>query len=565
MRNNWLRFLIFGALIASLMTVSLVVLPKIAGAQESATTTSKIYRDYVEGMGVIQANYVEDVTTENLTKTAVQGMLRTLDPHSNFFDRKSFEEMRQEQRSQYFGIGAVIRAYNGRVYIIEPYEDTPAVRAGLRYGDQIFEVDGKSAENWNSDEVRDHLRGPQGTKVKVTVKRAGSPQPLTFTIERDAVALPSISDAYMVRPGVGYVDLRGRSSGSGFHSTTAEELTYAINYLKEQGMTSMILDIRGNPGGLLDQAIRVCDKFLQRGQTVLSVRGRDGRLPDRDFQAESGAPENFPMVVLINGGSASASEIVAGAIQDHDRGLIIGETSFGKGLVQTIFPLSGGAGLTLTTARYYTPSGRLIQRDYSSGSFYEYIFKRNNKGEKVDEKPKGEEKQTDLGRKVFGGGGIEPDIKVADSTVITNTQFYLSQGLFMFVRELLAGNVATAPNFKFGAIEFNHKLKPSDFVVTDEILKSYREFMLKFMKENPRWGLTAALVDDNLVWARKQIRYECLLAAYGSNVAQRFQGELDAQLQRAISEMPAAAELAERARRLRTASVRPGTVQRSNN
>ncbi|HWQ36167.1 MAG TPA: S41 family peptidase [Blastocatellia bacterium] len=565
MRNNWLRFLIFGALIASLMTVSLVVLPKIAGAQESATTTSKIYRDYVEGMGVIQANYVEDVTTENLTKTAVQGMLRTLDPHSNFFDRKSFEEMRQEQRSQYFGIGAVIRAYNGRVYIIEPYEDTPAVRAGLRYGDQIFEVDGKSAENWNSDEVRDHLRGPQGTKVKVTVKRAGSPQPLTFTIERDAVALPSISDAYMVRPGVGYVDLRGRSSGSGFHSTTAEELTYAINYLKEQGMTSMILDIRGNPGGLLDQAIRVCDKFLQRGQTVLSVRGRDGRLPDRDFQAESGAPENFPMVVLINGGSASASEIVAGAIQDHDRGLIIGETSFGKGLVQTIFPLSGGAGLTLTTARYYTPSGRLIQRDYSSGSFYEYIFKRNNKSEKAEDKPKGEEKQTDLGRKVFGGGGIEPDIKVADSTVITNTQFYLSQGLFLFVRELLAGNVATAPNFKFGAIEFNHKLKPSDFVVTDEILKSYREFMLKFMKDNPRWGLTTAMVDDNMVWARKQIRYECLLAAYGSNVAQRFQGELDAQLQRAISEMPAAAELAERARRLRTASVRPGTVQRSNN
>ncbi len=565
MRNNRLRFLIFGALVALLVSGGFALRPLMATAQESGTTRSRINRDYVDGMEVIKANYVEDVTPENLTKTAVQGMLRTLDPHSNFFDRKSFEEMRQEQRSQYFGIGAVIRPYNGRVYIIEPYEDTPAARAGLHYGDQIFEVDGKNAENWNSDEVRDHLRGPRGTKVKVTVKRASEPQPLTVTIERDAVALPSISDAYMVRPGVGYVDLRGRSSGSGFHSTTAEELTAAISYLKEQGMNSMILDIRGNPGGLLDQAIQVCDKFLQRGQTVLSVRGRDGRLPDRDFQAESGSPESFPLVVLINGGSASASEIVAGAIQDHDRGLIIGETSFGKGLVQTIFPLSGGAGLTLTTARYYTPSGRLIQRDYSSGSFYEYIFKRNTKGETTTDKSKGEEKATDLGRKVFGGGGIEPDIKVADTTVITNGQFYLSQGLFFFVRELLAGNVAAAPNFKFTTIEFNHKYKPTDFVVTDEILKAYRESMVKFIKDNPRWGLTMQMVDDNMVWARKQLRYECLLAAYGSNVAQRFQGELDAQLQRAVTEMPASAELAERARRLRTASARPAPVQRSNN
>jgi carboxyl-terminal processing protease len=564
-KNNWLRVLTFGAMMTLLASGLFAIRPNVATAQEGATTTSKVYRDYVEGMEVIKANYVEDVTTENLTKAAVQGMLRTLDPHSNFFDRKSFEEMRQEQRSQYFGIGAVIRPYNGRVHIIEPYEDTPAARAGLRYGDQIFEIDGKNAENWDSDEVRSNLRGPQGTKVKVAVKRAGAPEPLTFTIERDAVALPSISDAYLIKPGVGYVDLRGRSTGSGFHSTTVDELTAAIALLKEQSMTSMILDLRNNPGGLLDQAIRVCDKFLHRGQTVLSVRGRDGRLPDRDFQAESGSPETFPIVVLINGGSASASEIVAGAIQDHDRGLIIGENSFGKGLVQTILPLSGGAGLTLTTARYYTPSGRLIQRDYSSGSFYEYITRRNNRGDKPAEKPKGEEKQTDLGRKVFGGGGIEPDIKVADSTTITNAQFYLSQGLFFFVRELLAGNVATAPNFKTGAIQFNHRLKPGEYTVTDDILKAYREYMLKFMKDNPRWGLTPTLVDDNMVWARKQIRYESLLAAYGANVAQRFQGELDTQLQRAVSEIPAAAELAERARRLRTASLRNGSPQRGNN
>ena len=553
MNKNWLRFLIFGALIALLVAGGATLRPGVASAQEATQpSASKVYRDYVEAMELIRANYVVETPYDDLTKVAIQGMLRTLDPHSNFFDKKSFDEMRQEQRSQYFGIGAVIRPYNGKVYIIEPYEDTPAARAGLRYGDQIFEIDGKNAESWNSDEVKSHLRGPRGTKVNVTVRRAGTPEPLTFTIERDAVALPSVLDAYNVRPGVGYVNLTGRSAGGGFHSTTADELNAAVAFLKERGMTSMILDLRGNPGGLLDQAIRVCDKFLQRGQTVLSVRGRDGRLPDRDFQAESGMPDSFPLVVLINGGSASASEIVAGAIQDHDRGLIIGENSFGKGLVQTIFPLSGGSGLTLTTARYYTPSGRLIQRDYSSGSFYDYIAKRN-KNQKVDEKPKGEEKQTDLGRKVFGGGGIEPDIKVADTTVITNAQFYLSQGLFFFVRELLGGQVAAAPGFKINSIEFNHKLRPNEFQVTDDILKAYREFMAKFIKDNPRWALTMAMVDDNVTWARKQIRSECLLAAYGANIAQHGTADNDAQLMRAIAELPAAAELSERARRSRTA------------
>ncbi len=556
MKKNWLKFLIFGALITVLAMGGVALRPGVASAQETSTTTSKVYRDYVDAMELIKANYVEDATYENLTKSAVQGMLRTLDPHSNFFDKKSFDEMRQEQRSQYFGIGAVIRPYNGKVYIIEPYEDTPAARAGLRYGDQIAEVDGKNADNWNSDQVRDHLRGPQGTKVKVTVRRAGVAEPLTFTIERDAVALPSILDAYMVRPGMGYVNMgfsvSGRTSGAGFHSTTADELTAAVALLKEQGMSSMVIDLRNNPGGLLDQAIRVCDKFLQRGQTVLSVRSRDGRLPDRDFQADSGSPETFPLVVLINGGSASASEIVAGAIQDHDRGLIIGENSFGKGLVQTIFPLSGGAGLTLTTARYYTPSGRLIQRDYSNGSFYDYILKRNGKGDTTGDKPKGEEKQTDLGRKVFGGGGIEPDIKVADTTTQTNAQFYISQGMFFFVRELLAGNVAAAPEFKTKGLEFNHKLKPNEFQVTDEILKSYREFMAKWIADNPKWRVTKAMVEDNIVWARKQIRYEVLLARYGSSIAQRGIADLDAQLQRAVSELPAAAELTEKARRTRT-------------
>ncbi|MGH9936753.1 MAG: S41 family peptidase, partial [Blastocatellia bacterium] len=410
----------------------------------------RLVRGYVEATDLIREKYVEEVEYESLTTTAIHGMLRTLDPHSNYYDRKSFEEMRMEQRSQYYGIGASIQGRYRGVYIIETFKDTPAAQAGLRYGDQIIAIDGKSTETWNSDQVRDNLRGELGVEVKVTVRRAARPEPVTVTLERAAVDLPSISSYYIVKPGVGYIAL-----SRGFHSTTSDELTSAIAALRAQGMNSLALDLRGNPGGFLDQAIRVSDKFLQRGQIVLSVRGRDGRANDKDWPAESGMPETFPMTVLIDDSSASASEIVAGAIQDHDRGLIIGEPSFGKGLVQTIYPLYGGAGLTLTTARYYTPSGRLIQRDYSNGSSYEYHFRRNSNKAEAPRAPHNDMRRTDTGRAVYGGGGIEPDIKI-ESPAISNAQAAIWQtGLFMFVRELMAGRVAGAANFKRDAIEFD--------------------------------------------------------------------------------------------------------------
>ena len=546
MKKGWQRFLACGLMIALLAGGALV--RPLSAADENAMLT-KLNNDFVSAMDIIRDNYVEPVEYEALTKSAIHGMLRTLDPHSNFYDRKAFDEMRSEQRSQYYGIGATIGQRSRGVYILEPFQGTPAARAGLRYGDQIIAIDDKNAENWNSDQVRNMLRGEQGTKVKVTVRRVGAAEPVIVIIERDAVALPSISDSYLVRPGVGYVNLV-----RGFHSTTSDELTAAIARLKEQGATSLVLDLRNNPGGFLDQAIKVGDKFLQRGQVVLSVKGREGRYYDKDLQAESGAPESFPLVVLINGNTASASEIVAGAIQDHDRGLIVGESSFGKGLVQTIFPLQGGAGLTLTTARYYTPSGRLIQRDYSNGSFYEYIVKRNAAGEAgAAAKPSNDQKHTDLGRPVFGGGGIEPDVKI-DLPDVTRTQSIIwSTGLFQFVRELTAGQVAAAPNFKLNGLEFDHQLKPNEFMITDEILKAYREFMLGFIKAHPEYRLTQAMVDENLDFARKKIREEVLWGAYGSDTAARALNDLDPQLQRAVSELPRAAELAERARRGRSA------------
>jgi carboxyl-terminal processing protease len=546
-KRDWQKVAAFSLMVA-LLAISSLVSPS-AAAEDYAAQINKIHSDYVKAMEIIRNNYVLPVEYEVLTKAAIQGMLRTLDPHSNFYDRKAFEEMRTEQRSQYFGIGATIGPRDGKVYILEPFKNTPAARAGLRYGDQIIEIDGKKTDRWSSDQVRNALRGERGTTVKVTVQRAGVADPITVTIERDAVALPAVSDYYIIKPGVGYIVMP-----RGFHSTTSDELTVAIAELKEKGATSLILDLRDNPGGFLDQAIKVADKFLQRGQTVLSIRGREGRYLDRDLPAESGSPETLPLVILINGQSASASEIVAGAIQDHDRGLIVGETSFGKGLVQTIFPLPGGAGLTLTTARYYTPSGRLIQRDYSNGSFYDYISRRTAQGDKAAiQPPRNDQKQTDLGRTVFGGGGIEPDIKVESSDGLTLTQRLLYHGLFLFVRELTAGSIAAAPQFKLNGIEFDHQLKPNEFLITDEILKAYKDFMAGFLRTRPEYGLTLQAVEENLAWARKQIRQEVLWAAYGQETMRRAMAELDLQLQRAIEELPNAAQLAERARRNRSA------------
>lgn len=543
MKKHWLRgsaFLFSVVLIASLTVLHSQAVTDDRLAQE------KLARDYIQAMELVRENYVVPVEYETLTTAAISGMLRVLDPHSSFYDRKAFDEMRMEQRSQYFGIGASIQSRDRGVYIMETFKDTPAARAGLRYGDQIIKVDGENAESWNSDKVRDHLRGELGSEVKVTVVREGTAQPLTVALERAAVDLPSISGYYLLKPGVGYVAL-----SRGFHSTTSDELSTAISSLKEQGMNQLILDLRGNPGGFLDQAIRVADKFLQRGQIVVSVRNRDGKAGDRDWQAESGAPENFPLVLMIDEGSASASEIVAGAIQDHDRALIIGQPSFGKGLVQTIYPISGGTGLTLTTARYLTPSGRLIQRDYSNGSVYEYHFRRNANGDvKPDDKTKSQMRRTDLGRPVYGGGGIEPDIKIEPPTITNEQGVIWTTGVFMFVRKLMAGNIAAAPGFKREGIEFDHQPRANEFVINDEILKAYREFMTDFIAKNPEYGLTMKMVDDYLEWSRGKIREEVLLAAYGVDTQKRMTAEDDLPLQRALTEINSSAQLAEKAKRL---------------
>lgn len=549
MKHGWLKNAGLG--LALLGCTGLLYLPASTQAQNAKgaapsasgqvpTTREKIADDVSKAMEIIRANYAEDREYDGMTKAAIQGMLHTLDPHSDYMDLKSFREFNDKQHSRYFGIGAYISTRVRSTYITEPFNGSPAHKAGLRYGDQIVSVDGKDTTTWSSDKVRELLLGERGTQVKVTVKRSGVAEPQTFAITRDQIALPSIPSYYIVKPGIGYIGLTRN-----FQSTTSMEMASAIADLRERGATQFILDLRGNGGGYLDQGIRVADKLLQRGQTIVSVRGRN-RANDQSAVAEMGASDNFPIIVLINGSTASASEIVAGAIQDHDRGLIVGETSFGKGLVQRIFPMNNGGGLILTIAHYYTPSGRLIQRDYSNISFVDYYTKRN--ATSADASKKNEMKTTDLGRQVFGGGGIEPDIKVEAGDQLTPAQARLWQGTWLFVADLINGQVPGAAQYKINGLDFDSKLKGTEFIITDDVLKSWAAYMTQFTKDHPEFGIKDAEVEDNKVWARVYMRELALSAAYGTDRAKQVVADLDPQLQRAIQELPNAAALSERAR-----------------
>jgi carboxyl-terminal processing protease len=545
----------------ALIVCGAIIQAQLATAQDSRTQQSKLSGDYQKALEIVRQNYVVELDQETLAKAAIQGMLKSLDPHSDYMDSKAFREFNEKQHSQYFGIGSSIGTRNRVTYVLEPFKDSPASRSGLRYGDQIVGVNGEDTSAWPSDRVRNQLLGPRGTQVTVAVKRPGVDEPITTTITRDGIWLPSIPNYYLVKPGVGYIGLTRN-----FQATTSEEMTSAMAALREKGAESFILDLRGNGGGYLEQAIKVVDKFLQRGQTIVSVRGRPGRGFDQDAIAENGATQNFPLVVLTDGRSASASEIVAGAIQDHDRGLIIGEPTFGKGLVQRIFQIptsTGPAALTLTIAHYYTPSGRLIQRDYSNGSIFDYYARRSATGDTAPPRNASDERKTDLGRTVYGGGGIEPDIKINSLDFFTPENFTPPQGrifhgVFLFVRQLINGQVAGHPEFKLNGLEYDHKLKPNEFLVTDDVLKSFKEFASKFFRENPDFDVTPAMIEDNIVWIRARIRYEVLTAAYGTDKAQQALSDIDLQLQRGITEMPNSAELSARSWRRNTANIRSG-------
>jgi len=505
--------------------------------------TADITRDFNEALNVVQEQYVDGqkLNYNDVFKSSIIGMLRSLDPHSNYYDREEYDELKTDQRSEYTGIGASIQTYlyrgEGDTYITATFERSPAARAGLRFGDRIVEVDGVKMTGKGSLEVRDKIRGPRGSQVVITIERASDKRMAKVEITRDVVPQPSIPDAYMLRPGVGYIDMT-----RGFNYTTTDELLEALDLLHAKGMKSLVLDLRNNPGGFFDQAIHVAEVFLKNGQLILTQKGRNG-LRDNTYESRNFKPDLVPLVILINEATASASEIVAGAMQDHDRALIVGQTSFGKGLVQSIIPLEGGGGLTLTSAKYYTPSGRLIQRDYTHGGLYDYYthggLTRDNRKEQTV-KPTDQERKTDTGRAVYGGGGISPDEDVKPRTMNV-TQRRLLAPTFLFARELANGRLKGFESSRMVApLGVATEPQIDSIRISDPVFKAFKGFVLA----DPAFNLNAAQLDRYRSFIELELRFQLATIAYGRIVADRvFVLSDDPQVTKAVDVLPKAGEL----------------------
>ncbi len=498
-----------------------------------------VAEDFKEALAIIEEKYVDGNKLEynNVYKSSIMGMLRTLDPHSSYFDREEFDELKTDQRSEYYGIGASIQNYSVgeqvETYITATFPNAPANRATLRYGDRIDAVDGVPMHGKSSAEVRDKIRGPRGSQVKVTVTRASSGRVETVDIIRDAVQQPSVPDYYMIRPGVGYVDMT-----RGFNFDTADGLRDALDSLHQRNMVALVLDLRNNPGGLLNEAIRVASQFLPAGQVILTQKGRNG-LNDRTYRSNNPDPDRTPLVILVNEYTASASEIVAGAMQDHDRGMIVGQTSFGKGLVQSIIPLPESAGLTLTSAKYFTPSGRLIQRDYSNGGWYNYIYRGGTLREDGTKQPAGPASHTDTGRPVYGGGGITPDEAVKPQ-LLTGLQVRLRDPLFFFAREMANGRVASLSNYKVDRpIVFEHDLTATDFPMNDAVYNAFKDYVAK----DANWKIFSPQLDKNRQFIEQQLRFQLATAAFGTVASLQVLTKDDPQIAKAIESYPAARDL----------------------
>ena len=528
-------------------------------SKNSYRVVDEIEKDYNEAVSTITNNYSGDIDHEKATQAAIQGMLSTLDPHSAYFPYSEFKKLKEDQDSRFYGIGVTIVKHRDGVYVQSVVDGTPAAKNGLKYGDRIVEVDGKNSRDWTSEQVSKNVRGALGEPVRLKVERVGSEPPLYFTLVRDAVPLPTIRNSYMIRPGTGYIGLTG-----GFQRSSDDELSKAMKRLQEQGMRQLILDLRGNPGGLLDQAIDVASEFLPRDTVVVSVKGRTEYSEPITYKSTGSDPTTVPLVVLINHNSASASEIVAGAIQDHGRGLIVGETSFGKGLVQRIFQLPFNTGLTLTTARYYTPYGRSLQRDYSSGSLYDYYTRHEPTDNQTPsggaggphniEAPlslasptphphTGPPVQTAAGRVFYGGGGITPDIEVKEPNG-TPTRFRIAEAAFYFTRQLAAGVVSGLESYRIDKVQYGKSAKATDFPMTDRVVEAFRNFV----RTQPEFQVQPAQIDEELEFAKLRLRQEIITAGFSNDAGARVLLDSDAQVLRALEALPDAKRLADTTR-----------------
>jgi carboxyl-terminal processing protease len=496
--------------------------PQVRAASTPDDPISQSTKAFTKIYDAVEQNFADPVKSDTaIYQGAIPGMLRSLDPHSNFFDPKSYKAIREEQSGHYFGIGMMVTQRNGKVIVSTPFAGSPAYKAGLHPGDVILEVDDKKTDNLGTAEVADLLKGAKGTPVQVKVGREGSDQPLVFNLVRDEIPRYSVPDAFFVRPGIAYVKIEQ------FTETTSKELDDKLKALGENNIKGLILDLRANPGGLLNEGIEVAGHFLKHNEVVVSLRGLHQQPKTYSARSDNGG-RDYPIVVVVNRFSASAAEIVSGALQDHDRAWIFGETTFGKGLVQQVYPLSDNTGLALTTAHYYTPSGRLIQRDYSNISFLDYYYHTN-----LDQKNTQDVKMTDSGRTVYGGGGITPDEK------------YTAPKYNKFQVEVLLRKFAL---FNFSAYYFgshNNMKLPKGWEPDEKIVNEFHEFLLK-----NKVDFTEAEFTANHEWIKQELKREMYITAFSVDESRRVAVEQDPEIQKAIDSLPKAKALVENAKKM---------------
>jgi carboxyl-terminal processing protease len=489
------------------------------------------YRVYTAALAAVEREYVQPLPSEQLVYRSIDGLLHTLDPHSAFFEPREYEQMRERQSGSYYGLGVTIASIDGDITIQSIFEGSPAYKQGIRRGDVIARVEGEDMKGWTTQQAVRRLKGPKGTSVNISIRRRGYEELIDMEVVRDEVNITTVRGAFMVDKETGYIKL------AEFSETSDRELGDALQSLKAKGMKRLMFDLRDNPGGLLDQAILVSNRFLPKGDLIVYQRGRVPN-SDQDYHAEQLSEyTSLPLVVLVNRNSASASEIVSGALQDHDRGLVVGETTFGKALVQSVYKVADNAGVAVTTGRYYTPSGRLIQRPWD-GSFDEYLT--YSLREQVDQKPRSSAdlKYTDAGRKVYGGGGIEPDKFMAGPIEgFSPTRF----GRQLHVRQLFAqfaDQFTAEGDTRLAAANKGKKALVRGFTVDDQMIGAFRKLL-----DSQKLRIDEAALKQDDAFIRAMIHYDIDVALFGIDEARRNLVARDPQSQFALQQFAEAERL----------------------
>ena len=515
-----------------------------AGAQSASdqSTLRDSLKQFTNIYSVVEQNYAEPMTKDLINTAIYDGsipdMLHVLDPHSNFYDPKAFAEMREEESGKYYGVGMRIMQQGDKIVVLTPFEGTPSYKAGIRPGDVILAVNGKPLNGTGPDgkpvkqattlDVANMLKGPKGTAVTVTIGREGKSQPMVLTLVRAEIPRTSVDLAYDIQPGIGYVHIKDFAEEATGHEVA--------NALQQMGpIHGLVIDLRGNPGGLLSEAVSVSGDFLQKGQVIVSQRGR--AFPPITYRATHGNQgRNYPIVVLVNRGTASAAEIVSGALQDHDRALIAGETTFGKGLVQTVYPLSDNTALALTTYHYYTPSGRLIQRNYTGVSMYDYFL---NPADRPHSDANREVKLTDSGRAVYGGGGIAPDVKIETPKSNHFQDVLMEQfAFFNFDNHYLVNHTVT-----------------KDFKVDDAVIHDFEAYLTS--KQIPWTQQDIGGVRD---WIDMSIKSELFTSVFGQEEGLKVRAAWDPMITKAATLMPQAQALEDNAKKMVAMKAHPATA-----